>query len=525
MEKWLSLSALELAKMIRSRKVSSETVVKAHIEQIKNVNKRLNAVVQDRFDEALREARKADHLLGQRGQKNNLPPLFGVPCTIKESFSLKGMPNTAGLVSKKGKLSRSDAVVVSRLKKAGAIPLGVTNVSELCMWIESNNHVYGRSNNPYNPYRIVGGSSGGEGAIVGAGGSPFGLASDIAGSIRLPAFFNGVFGHKPTGGMVPTTGHFPVPTENAKVFSAMGPIARRAEDLMPLLKIIAGPDGKDRWCKKFRLGDVSKVRLKKLNVISVPHNSRFRIHGDLMRIQDKCTEALATEGASIQHTEITALRHSFKIWSSMMCAAEETTFSSVMGNGKSVNLLMQLIKWPLRFSPHTLPAIGLAFYEKIFTPLSKYIRLGDRLRAELIERIGPNGVMVFPSFTSTAPLHYSPMLRPFDWVLTGIFNVLEFPVTQVPLGLDRHNLPLGIQVVGTPGNDHITIAVAMELERLFGGWVPPEPDIRPHYLNPLRIAGEIYQDISRLLTLAPFIPPLAPLKSNAKPVAVMCPDQ
>src|SRR5207253_4609005 len=113
------------------------------------------------------------------------------PCTIKESIALTGMPHTAGLVARKGTLAGADAPTVARLRAAGAIPLGVTNTSELCMWMESNNRVYGRTGSAYDPSRTAGGSSGGEGAIVGAAGAPFGLGSDIGGSIRMPAFFNG----------------------------------------------------------------------------------------------------------------------------------------------------------------------------------------------------------------------------------------------------------------------------------------------------------------------------------------------
>ena len=135
-----------------------------------------------------------------------LPPLLGVPCTIKESIALRGMPNCAGLLSRREHHATETAPAAARLLAAGAIPLGVTNTSELTMWIESANYVYGRTRNAYDPARVAGGSSGGEGAAIGSGGSPIGLGSDIGGSIRLPAFFNGIFAHKPTPGLVPNTG-------------------------------------------------------------------------------------------------------------------------------------------------------------------------------------------------------------------------------------------------------------------------------------------------------------------------------
>lgn len=154
----------------------------------------------------------------------NLGPFHGVPISIKECFALEGMPNSAGLVSRKNYISKEDSTAVKRLRAAGFIPVGVTNTSELCMWMESSNKLYGITRNGYDPNHIVGGSSGGEAAIVSALGAPVGLGSDIGGSIRMPAFFCGVFGHKPTGGRVPGSGQFPVATGPALRYSKTQPM-------------------------------------------------------------------------------------------------------------------------------------------------------------------------------------------------------------------------------------------------------------------------------------------------------------
>ncbi|MHB8879010.1 MAG: amidase, partial [Myxococcaceae bacterium] len=254
----LACSAVELARRIRQGEVTSRRVCEAHIEQIQRVNPAINAVVAERFEAALAEADAADAAV-RAGPRDSLPPFHGVPCTIKEAFAVRGMPNTAGLVARRARLSGQDAPTVARVRAAGAIPLGVTNISELCMWMESDNRVYGRSNNPYDPTRIVGGSSGGEGAIIGAGGSPFGLGSDIGGSIRGPAFFNGVFGHKPTGGLVPSSGQYPRSEGASMRLMTTGPLARRAEDLYPLLRVLAGPDADDPSCRPMKLGDPAGV--------------------------------------------------------------------------------------------------------------------------------------------------------------------------------------------------------------------------------------------------------------------------
>ncbi|MCW5838231.1 MAG: amidase, partial [Labilithrix sp.] len=265
----LTSSAVELVEAIRRREVTSTEVVEAHVARVRRVNPAINALVRDRFDDALREARVADEKTGSV-HPDDLPPLHGVPFTTKDALRAAGMPNTSGLWARRDVLATEDATAVRRLKDAGAILLGVTNISELCMWMESNNKVWGRTNNPYDPTRTAGGSSGGEGAIVGAGASVLGLGSDVGGSIRMPAFFNGAFGHKPTGGLVPNTGHYPPAVRLHQRYVTTGPIARRAADLMPFLRIVAGPDGVEEHNIEPALGDPARVDLSKVTAWVVP---------------------------------------------------------------------------------------------------------------------------------------------------------------------------------------------------------------------------------------------------------------
>ena len=184
------VSATELARRVRTGETTSVALVEACIDAVQKVNPALNAMVVTRFEEARADARAADAKLKEVGP-DKVGVFHGVPCSIKESFAFEGMPNTAGLKAREGLLAPADSITVARLRAAGAIPLGVTNTSELCMWMESNNRVYGLTRNPYDQSRTAGGSSGGEGAIVGSGALAFGLGSDIGGSIRMPAFFNG----------------------------------------------------------------------------------------------------------------------------------------------------------------------------------------------------------------------------------------------------------------------------------------------------------------------------------------------
>jgi len=466
------LSGTALAALIRTRAVTARDVVEAHIARIERVNPAINAVVHTRFPEARREADEAD----QRLASGESAPFLGVPCTVKESFAVAGCPHTAGHLARRGQLATSDAITVQRLRATGAIVLGLTNTSELCLWMETHNRVYGRTNNPYNPKRIVGGSSGGEGAIIGAGGSPFGLAADIGGSIRMPAFFNGVFGHKPTGGLVPCSGQYPPPEGPARLMLGTGPIARRAEDLMPLLRAFAGPDGEDDSCTPHPIGDPAAVSLVGRPVLYFTHPGQ-RVSRDLVAAQERAAAALAARGARVQEAHLPRLRKAFDIWAARMSEGAHTSFTELLTGEPNLKLGPALARWVLLRSPYTLPSIVLAGLEAITAKLpgrlQRDLAEARALRDEIDALLPEGGLWLHPSYSRTAPRHLSPLFTPFDWVHTGLMNVLGLPVTQVPLGLDRQGLPLGVQVAGRWFEDHVPIAAALALEEALGGWVPP----------------------------------------------------
>lgn len=199
-------SATVLARKIRKGELKSEVVVRTFINRIKAVNCILNAVVDERFEDAIKEAKSVDHLIADGKADFDVQLFLGVPFTAKESTACNGMANTFGLVCRKGIKADVDAECVALMKKAGGILLGVTNIPSLNLWQEVFNPIYGVTNNPYNTTRNVGGSSGGEAAIGCAGGSPIGLGTDIGGSLRIPSFMCGVFGHKISNGLVSTRG-------------------------------------------------------------------------------------------------------------------------------------------------------------------------------------------------------------------------------------------------------------------------------------------------------------------------------
>lgn len=484
----LFIPATELADKIRRRELQSSAVVQAFISRIRQVNPALNAVVCERFDQALQEARNVDELVSS-GTENEETlrekyPLLGVPFTVKEAFALQGMPQSSGLLSRRFVCSQSDAVVVSRIKSAGGIPLGVTNCSELCMWYESSNKVYGKTRNPYNPQHIVGGSSGGEGCILATAGSVIGVGSDIGGSIRMPAFFNGIYGHKATADIVPNDGQFPIDDGCRREFLCTGPMCRYAGDLIPLLKVMAGESAG-------RLHLDREVKLSSLRFFSMEHDGGSPIVSavdkELVQAQRRVVEHLERElGVTVQQVSIYNLRYSFPIWSAMMSqdGGEEQSFADLMGDGKGFWPFWELLKWMFGISKHTLPGIALALTEKMAhwntQGNENMIKKARSLRQEISTMLGDDGILIYPSHPKIAPRHHEPIAMPFNFAYTGIFNVLALPVTQCPVGLSRDGLPLGIQLVASHYNDRLTLALAQYLEKTMVGWIPPGSNTGPN---------------------------------------------
>ncbi|XP_022294098.2 fatty-acid amide hydrolase 2-like isoform X3 [Crassostrea virginica] len=474
------IPATELARRIRAREVKAEEVMRAYIERTRLVNRDCNFVVAEQFEEALKEARNVDRIL----DSNEIPqefsyqnaPFLGVPTSVKEAFALKGMPQTSGLVMVKDFRASEDAPVVGRMRRAGLIPYMVTNVSELCMWYESANRLNGRTCNPYNTSRIVGGSSGGEGCAIASGAALVGVGSDIGGSIRMPSFFNGIFGHKPSAGLVPNEGQFPLPTGRDMELLSTGPMCRYATDLLPLLKVMAGPEAK--LAKLDEKVDVMKIKFYSMyddgGSLLVSH-----MEPEIQQAHQRVVRYLRdTVGVHVEELQLSKVRYSFEMWAAKMALSGGTDFATYMGNCQvRVNCYVELLKWLVGQSPHTLPAIGLGMGQGLadLTPETnkKNVQILRKLDEELRQVLGKDGVLLYPTHPKVAPYHNEPLFYPFNFAYTGLFNALAYPVTQCPLGLNSEGLPLGFQIVTAPNNDRLSIAVAVFLEKVFGGWVPP----------------------------------------------------
>ncbi|XP_072763193.1 fatty-acid amide hydrolase 2-like [Anoplolepis gracilipes] len=467
-------SAISLAEKIRVKKVTSEEVVKTYIERCKEVNSLINAVVENRYLDAIKEAKAVDAMIEKCTDLEKIRitlPYFGVPFTTKESNCAKGLIHSLGLLCRRNHRSEEDATTVRFLKEAGGILIAKTNVPELNLWSESRNNLYGQTNNPYNTTRTVGGSSGGEGAIVAACGAPFSICSDIGGSTRMPAFFNGLFGHKPSEGLTPVAGIGLRETDYPDTMVAAGPLCKKAEDLAPLLKILIGPN-------VHRLKLDEPVNVKNVKVFYQESSGDLRaskVNKTMQATLLKVVQHFRELTGSATKIKIPGSEYSYRLWRYWM-TRENFNFKLNITNRKYVtNAKREIFNLLTGNSQLTLAAI-IKLIDEDFLPQENAEwakQTTMKMKQFLMEKLGDNGILFYPSAPFPATYHYSTYLRPFNFGYWCLFNVLRFPVCQVPLGLDEQGLPVGIQVVAAPYNDHLCFAVAKELEATFGGWVPP----------------------------------------------------
>ncbi|XP_026496181.1 fatty-acid amide hydrolase 2-A-like [Vanessa tameamea] len=475
-------SATDIAAAIRSGELTSEEVVSRYITRLQEVNPLLNAVVDERYRDALNDAREIDRLISEariRGDLDKLiadKPFLGVPCTVKESCSLAGLSNAVGCLEHAGRRATSDGGGVRAVRRAGIIPLLVSNTPELCLGWETSNLLRGTTNNPYCLNRTAGGSSGGEAALLACGASALSVSSDIAGSIRIPAAFCGVYGHKPTPGIISIEGHVPTLTdENYAKFLTVGPMTRFAEDLGPLLKIMAGDNA--------HLLNLDKpVHLDQLKVF---HMCEATSSAALLRVpravQSAVTRAahhLQRRGAALAHEKFTELEDSVEMSVSVFFSMKDipNMLQDPANPKHDKSLLLELLKLVFGGGSRSLQALGFALLHRkmLYIPqaaVPHYRRRAARLRQLMQEKLGDSGVLLYPVHNSLAHFHQQVFLRASGVMYTMLFNVLGLPATAVPVGM-HGGLPVGIQVIAAPNQDRLCLAVAKELEKGFGGWQP-----------------------------------------------------
>jgi amidase len=452
-------SARALAQAIRAKRVSSSEVVQACLERIAAVNPRLNAAVQVTAETARAQARAADAALAH-GEVWGL--LHGVPVTIKDSLDTAGVISTGGTHGRRAYVPAQDATAVARLRAAGAILLGKTNTPELTLSIETDNLIYGRTNNPYDPALTPGGSSGGEAALIAAGGSPLGLGSDSGGSIRQPAHFCGIAGLKPTSGRVPRTGHiisFDVGAMDS--VTQIGPLARRVEDLGLALSLIAGADWRDPAVVPMPLSDPQAVALQELRVAFYSDNGVVSPTPETVAAVRAAAAALSPAVASLQEDRPPEVQHTTDLWMQIAVADGSAWIRRLLEQAGTTEIHPTLKK---RFLERE--AISAAEFGHLLTRL-------DRVRSGMLSFLEAYDVIICPVNAYPAMPHANVFERGIGWSYTRIYNLTGWPAAVVRGGTSPEGLPIGIQVVARPWREDVALAVVGYLEAALGGWQPP----------------------------------------------------
>jgi Asp-tRNA(Asn)/Glu-tRNA(Gln) amidotransferase A subunit family amidase len=465
------LSATTLARLIRARALSPVDVVEAHIRRIEATHAALNAVIVPTFEAAREQARAAAAAI-ERGDP--LGPLHGVPFTVKDGYDAgTGVPNPCGLASRAEYISTRESPLVARMRAAGAILLGKTNVPDNCGDLETNNLLFGPTHSPWDVSRSVGGSSGGEAAIIAAGGSPLGLASDIGGSIRLPAHFAGIVGLRPTSGLLPVEGFWPPLRGRLATMVGMGPMARRVEDVALAFDVLRGatPTPPDPEV------------LRNERIAFWFDDGLLPSSGAVRGAVRAAVEALHA-GGMLPHEAAPPARRLARLgWSAYLRAEERQAWAQGFGNGETWSPLaeaLRALQGEARVATGPLLMWLALHYTSLVAPLLRIdgARWRERLRAQLAELIGERGVAVCPVF----PL---PALR-LDWSVrtlavatlssfTTWVNLAGLPALVVPVGRSaRTGLPVGVQIVGGAGSEATLLAAGLVVQRaLMPEWSGP----------------------------------------------------
>jgi amidase len=413
-----------MARAIRTKKVSSLEVVRAHLEHIHTVNPRLNAVVFATAESALKQARAADR---RNTRKNVLGPLHGVPFTAKDIFDTKGLPTTAGLRMLRTNIPDRDATVIARMREAGAILIGKTNCPPGGVGGDSWNPLHGGTRNPYDIARSPGASSSGEASIIAAGGSPLGIGSDSGGSIRLPAHYCGIAALKPTAGLVPSTGAYALPGGLTDPRSQVGPMARFVSDLALTLPLLVGPDGFDSA------------------VVPVPLARRTpKLSG--LKVAWYADDGMAKP----THAIATVVRSAVRALSDAGCEVTEARPPAL----------------------HEAHQVTLGYWGDKRMSHDRLIKRWDAFRTSMLGFMAGFDLIVSPVAPDIAPLYRAKYVPTHLFSYTIPYSLTGNPCVVVRAGTSPEGLPIGVQVVARNWHDDVALRAAYSIERALGGWRP-----------------------------------------------------
>jgi len=481
------LSAGELAAQIRRKDVSPVEVALAHLDRIRRLNPMLNAFVDYKPEAVLAQAREAEKALLRRTDENELGPLLGVPLSIKSSIDVAGHLCEAGSRLRAGNVATLDAPLVARLRAAGAVILGVTNTPELLMAWETDNLLYGRTNNPWDLTRTAGGSSGGEAAAIAAGLSAGGVGSDGGGSIRVPAHFCGICGLKPTPGRIPSTGHYPKAGGPFALIGVVGPMARTVADLQILFEVMAGADDGDPCSAPVGVSSQFWVLssqkelgpgvgwIRDISVGFFEDDGRIPVTSETREAVREAALLLMTCGLRVDAFRPEGLEEARRLWWEFFGKAGGMILEPMLSGRESElsSILREFSEWTKGSAPHTGESLLAAWLGR------------DSLREKFLLQMRKHRVLICPA-ASIPAFHHGEREWQVEtttvkyleaWSYCEWFNLLGFPAAVVPMGYSAEGLPIGVQIVGRPWEDELVLAVASMLERARenepGPWVAP----------------------------------------------------
>lgn len=455
------LTAIDILYLIRKKEVSAEEVMSAHLNHIEKINPVINALTQ-RFnpEECLEQAKEVDKLIAN---KKPLNKLSGLPVAIKDALHVKGLICSSGCSGFYKEKALLDATLVTRLKQAGAIIVGLTNVPEMCRGGDSDNLIYGRTNNPYDLDRTCGGSSGGSAALLAAGGVPFAIGSDGGGSIVQPSHCCGIAGLKPSHGLLPATG-----TIGGSLFGLIhsmityGPMARSVADLKLGLTVLAGPDGIDPHTFSVTLDE--SIPLKKIRVAYFTENGTTPVDKEIQAVVKNAALALKDEVELVAEDKPDCIGKAFQLhWDLFLGCDNGKGFKQFLDN-----LGMKELSWELQEFLRQAEASSLTT-----TELYKRISSIDLFRAEMLAFMQDYDVLISPAFPVVAKQHGIGIKEISDFSYAMAHNLTGWPTVSIRCGTSANGLPINVQVAAKRWQDHTALAVAGHLEKMLGGYQPP----------------------------------------------------
>lgn len=468
-------TASGLARAIRNGRLTSQEATEAHLERIARLNGPINALVLVDRAGAMKAARAADRAVARAGA--TLGPLHGVPITIKEAFDVAGLRTTSSHPPLKDNVAAADATLVARLRAAGAVILGKTNVPELCADFQTDSPLFGLTRNPWDGERTAGGSTGGGGAAVAARLSPLELGSDIGGSVRNPAHFNGIFSLKPTEWRVPGHGHVPdLPgvTRAVRYMGTFGPLARSIGDLELALRIVAGPDGHEAEAAPVPVGATPRLVAGDLRIAVLESNPLVTVSGDTARVVQATARLLAKAGAKVKRAQPDGLdwMRSWEDWSDLFqytiqalqpSAVRERRMAKIGSSDPSARSVARAAR------------LDMAAFFAVLDRRDRAIRQCESFLESYDAWLMP--VMPDAAFRHQSPrqpLAIDGVPHPYFFAGTTYNHLANFtgqPSIVLPCGSSKDGLPIGLQLTGRRWGEAKLLAVARVLEKL----LPPCP--------------------------------------------------